>query len=201
MSESIVAARTSLVQIPNDDVGVVYREVADFPGYAVGDDGSVWSSFLRMRRPVGRGTICVIGGPWKPLKQHIDRDGYRDVQLYRQDRRRSYHRRVHNLVLETFVGRRPAGFVGCHNNGDVANNALVNLRWDTQLGNIADSVAQGTRCRGDRCHNARLNTEMVMAIRNRGASGTQQRVIAREFGISQATVWAILAGKAWTHVK
>src|SRR4051812_25448733 len=42
---------------------------------------------------------------------------------------------VHCLVLETFVGPRPRGAYGCHNDGNKSNNALSNLRWDTPKSN------------------------------------------------------------------
>lgn len=68
--------------------------------------------------------------------------GHRAFDLY-VDRlkRRAY---VHALVLEAFVGPRPDGFHGCHNDGDPTNNRLVNLRWDTPSANRLDSVRHGT---------------------------------------------------------
>ena len=51
---------------------------------------------------------------------------------------------VHRLVLEAFVGPRPEGMEGCHNDGNTQNNKLENLRWDTRKNNHADSVKHGT---------------------------------------------------------
>lgn len=53
-------------------------------------------------------------------------------------------RLVHHMVLEAFVGPRPAGLNGLHNDGDPSNSRLTNLRWDTQAANIADAMAHGT---------------------------------------------------------
>lgn len=53
-------------------------------------------------------------------------------------------RLVHHLVLEAFVGPRPPGMEGCHNNGDATENTPANLRWDTRASNIRDSVTHGT---------------------------------------------------------
>ncbi len=50
------------------------------------------------------------------------------------------HVHVHALVLTTFVGPRPDGHEGCHNNGDPSDNRLANLRWDTPSGNRADKL-------------------------------------------------------------
>lgn len=69
----------------------------------------------------------------------------------RRPRRRD--RAMHTMVLEAFVGPRPVGLYGCHNDGDPANNRLTNLRWDTPASNTADKVMHGrdpqrnkTRC-------------------------------------------------------
>jgi hypothetical protein len=52
---------------------------------------------------------------------------------------KSRHRRVHQLVLETFIGPRPPGLECCHWDGVKINNRLMNLRWDTHAANAADS--------------------------------------------------------------
>lgn len=53
-------------------------------------------------------------------------------------------RAVHQLVLEAFVGLRPAGLDCCHGDGDPTNNALTNLRWDTPSANAQDAIRHGT---------------------------------------------------------
>ena len=53
-------------------------------------------------------------------------------------------RMAHRLILETFVGPRPEGMQGCHNDNDPHNNAISNLRWDTPAANNADKIAHGT---------------------------------------------------------
>jgi HNH endonuclease len=47
-------------------------------------------------------------------------------------------RAVHQLVLESFVGPRPDGALGCHWDDDHENNDLSNLRWCTPLANAHD---------------------------------------------------------------
>lgn len=51
--------------------------------------------------------------------------------------------RVHHLVLEAFVGPRPPGYHGCHNNGERLDNRPENLRWDTVTENNRDIVRHG----------------------------------------------------------
>ena len=59
---------------------------------------------------------------------------------------------VHALVMLAFVGPRPNGMHICHNNGDPADNRLVNLRYDTPSENALDSVDHG------RCFQSRKKT-------------------------------------------
>ncbi len=47
-------------------------------------------------------------------------------------------KKVHRLVLETFVGPCPAGMECLHADGDPTNNRLENLRWGTRVENRAD---------------------------------------------------------------
>jgi hypothetical protein len=54
------------------------------------------------------------------------------------------HVHVHTLVLVAFVGPRPAGLYGCHNNGNSSDNRVVNLRWDTPRSNSLDKSIHGT---------------------------------------------------------
>jgi NUMOD4 motif-containing protein/HNH endonuclease len=51
---------------------------------------------------------------------------------------------VHHLVLTAFVGPRPPGLKGCHDDGNTATNWLSNLRWDTQSENMLDKGRHGT---------------------------------------------------------
>lgn len=59
-------------------------------------------------------------------------------------------RLVHQLVLEAFVGPRPPGFDGCHNNGAKFDNCLENLRWDTKSRNTRDQLLHGTHHEANR---------------------------------------------------
>ena len=103
-------------------------------------------------------------------------------------------RTVHSLVLEAFVGPRPHGAEGCHNDSNPMNSALSNLRWDTRAGNFADMVGNGTRRRGTKHHLAKLTDEQVLLIK----SDTRIcRLIALEYGISLSNVNYIKRGQTW----
>ncbi|MCZ4505940.1 NUMOD4 motif-containing HNH endonuclease [Rhodococcus ruber] len=61
-------------------------------------------------------------------------------------------RKVHLCVLESFVGPRPEGMMGCHNNGDNQDNRLENLRWDTPSANMQDKAIHGTNFMMNKTH-------------------------------------------------
>ena len=80
-----------------------WRLIAGTTNYYVSRFGQVWSQ-KRMR-------ILVPGK---------DRDGYRMVHVGKT-------RKMHQLVLEAFVGPRPEGYQCAHLDGNPSNNRLVNL--------------------------------------------------------------------------
>lgn len=77
-------------------------------------------------------------------------NGYRTVGLHMSGS--ETRRTVHRMVLESFVGKRPAGMQACHYDGDRANNKLSNLRWDTIEGNVRDKFRHGTNARDPMSH-------------------------------------------------
>lgn len=98
--------------------------------------------------------------------------------------------RVHCLVLEAFVGPRPDGMQGCHNDSNKANCALGNLRWDTPKGNIEDR----RRYHGDANPNAKITDETRAEIRRRRQNGEKLNAIASDYGISAVRVSQIASG-------
>ena len=67
--------------------------------------------------------------------------GYPRVTLYRDGVKRRYL--VHLLVLTAFVGPRPAGMEGLHDNDIFTDARLVNLAWGSRSENQIDAVANG----------------------------------------------------------
>jgi hypothetical protein len=177
--------------------GVEYRTVPGFVAYKAGSDGSVWSC----RHKTG------LAGRWKRLRPRDSgcttsrpvKGGYKAVVLTSKDGERKA-KLVHVVVLEAFVGPRPAGMECCHNNGDPADNRLENLRWDTHRNNIADSQAQGNIRRGSRHQFAKLTESQVLEMIQLRASGVSFRKLAARFGVRHQTVHGIVAGKYWAHV-
>ena len=66
---------------------------------------------------------------------------YPTVSLWRGGESRTC--RVHNLLLEAFIGPRPPGWHGCHRDDEGQHNNIRNLRWGTPSDNIRDQIANG----------------------------------------------------------
>jgi hypothetical protein len=123
---------------------------------------------------------------------------YVGVMLY--DGGKAYRKRVHSLVLEAFVGARPARADVRHLNGVGNDNRLVNLAWGTRAENCADQVLHGTRRRGARVVNAKLNERDIPNIRAELAAGASQSAVGRRYGVSQSAIYCIARKVTWSHV-
>lgn len=111
----------------------IYKEIPGYPGYRVGNDGSLWT--CRRKGGSDRGANRLTN-TWRRLKA-TSNNGYLRVALVQDGKSRS--RSVHCLVLEAFVGPCPAGMEACHYpDANRANNQLSNLRWATRSENAKD---------------------------------------------------------------
>lgn len=104
-------------------------------------------------------------------------------------------RYVHHLVLEAFVGPRPAGdnIVGLHADDNPANNALENLSWGTQSRNLQDAYLRGRR-------KTKLCEGSVLLMRQEFGAGTPKKELARRFGVTPRTVQQVVLRRTWQHV-
>ena len=158
-----------------------FKPLPSNPDYVIGIGGQVYS------RP--RTVIRCNGRPHRVrgrfMKPHDNGKAVRN----------GYPRRsVGALMLEAFVGPRPAGHECCHIDGDRFNNSLDNLRWGTQADNMADKLRHGTAAK-------RLTAAGVRGIRERVAAGGAQRAEARSHGVSESMVSQIVKRKAWKHLE
>lgn len=92
----------------------------------------------------------------RTLRAGLNSDGYRQTTILRTDGSKRTVK-IHVLVLESFVGLRPLGDFGCHNDGHKLNNMLENLRWDSPFGNAQDRIKHGAS-------RSKLTDEMIMEI-------------------------------------
>jgi hypothetical protein len=171
--------------------GVEFRAVVGFPGYAVGDDGSVWSC-----RKSGNGSGRF--GRWRKLRPVPMQNGYLQVFLRRDGKTVKFL--VHHLVLLTFVGP-PGDRQECRHfpDKDVTNNRKSNLQWGTDKENCQDKFIHNTQPLGVRHYNSKLSEGAVREMRRTKNENTISS-FARRFGVAEATVQDAIAGRTWKHV-
>lgn len=169
-------------------VDEIWKNIAEFEGiYQISTHGRVrrfWPNAILGYK---------ILNPWTDRKtgyQRVDlcTNGHKDV------------RRIHQLVLETFVGLRGQLMEGRHLNGKRQDNRLENLKWGTKSENQQDRVLHGTTNRGR--GNAKLTSVQVSEIRQLLMSSKYtHRSIAAMFGVCESTITDINIGRRWRGVK
>lgn len=184
----------------------VWQQIPGAPNYDVSNHGRV-RSWCRPRKFM-KGTTRS-DRPRLMRLQRSDR-GYYSVGLF-------IHavvtrRRVHQLVLEAFVGPCPPGMETRHLDGDRGNNRLGNLAWGTKIENSRDRDRHGTTVRGERHPSRQMPECLLRGERHPGARLTEEqalaalgssesrKVLAARFNVSLATIHDLKGGRSWLHL-
>lgn len=174
---------------------VEYQPIEGFPGYRVGNDGTIWSCWSTG----GKGPRQLTAAWRIKAPQPSGKRGYYRVLLRRADGKPK-HCYVHVVVLRAFVGPCPEKMEGCHKDDDPKNNYLTNLRWDTKEGNAADRKRNGNGSEGCKQPQAKLTEEAVKDIRAERKRGVTLKVLSQRHGVSMAKISQVARGQNWTHV-
>jgi len=114
---------------------------------------------------------------------------------------RTINKCVHHLVLEAFVGPRQGGQECRHLDGDSHNNHAENLAWGTQRENMEDRARHGRNHRGEKNGYSKLSRDSVIKLRlMRSETGAPYTEIAKAFGVSANTAWAVATHRRWKHI-
>lgn len=161
--------------------GKTFRWIRGYENlYAIGIDGQV---FAYNNNPAFHGKPHSVKACW--VESNRARK-YQYILLWKDGKPKS--RKIHQLVLETFVGLRPPGMVACHKDDNPANNHLDNLYWGT--------VTQNNRQKKSTKYTEQIVWDMYM-LRDQGWSYQQ---IADKYGTTARTIWGILQGECWKDV-
>lgn len=111
---------------------------------------------------------------------------------------------IHRIVYAWHHGETPAGVLVRHLNDNRTDNRPSNLALGTALENAADSRRNGgytgNHTRGTKNPNAKMTPEIVRQMRAEHRGGALQVPLARKYGLSQASAWAIVNHKTWRDV-
>lgn len=157
--------------------------IPNFPNYFATDTGQI---------------VSMRGKNAKIRKTKINKGGY-EIVIMSFDKVETT-RSVHTLVLEAFVGPRPAGMHACHNDGNKTNNHLSNLRWDSAKSNSDDRRKHETDNIGTRNGRNKLSEAQVINIRNQNAIGVDMKTLAQQFGVTYQQIKHIVLRKQWQHL-
>lgn len=118
-------------------------------------------------------------------------------RLYKQMKRDGTYKNfyVSRLVMLAFVGERPDNYVICHIDGDLENNRLDNLRYDTPYENNIDQFRHRNR-------KNTVPTETVIKIRRLFDSGKySNREISNKFNIKLRSIYDITARRTYKWLR
>jgi len=167
------------------------RRVPGFMGYAVGDDGTVWTQKIL-------GSRGKLGREWRKLSPSRKKSGRLEVSLCKDGV--IYYMHVSWLVLMAFVGPRPDGMEACHKNDIQDDNSLDNLYWGTKQDNTRDKHANGRVAHGERSGNSKLTDSKVRQIKGMREEGYTCEEISAFFNMSPGNIAKIVRGDLWKHV-
>lgn len=185
------------------------KPIPGFPGYFASTDGTIWTQ--RRKGGNDRGAGRLLEQP-RPLKMSRNPSGYMTVSLDLEGK--AYPKRVHRLILETFVGPAPEGYHGCHfPDPDKTNNRLENLRWDTISENAKDRYRVRMRKESKpctRCHEVKpfkefykdkrntdglqsecktCHTQLTLATRDENKKRVANRLYMQRRRVKDAKIW------------
>lgn len=128
-----------------------------------------------------------------------DSDGYLIICLHQN--KKQFNKKVHRLIIEAFNGK--SELEVNHKDGNKKNNKLDNLEYCTMMQNQQHAWSTGLRKAksGKDSHYAKLTEDQVRHIRELLIMDLSQASIARNFGISQSTVYKIKHKQIWKNLK
>ena len=162
--------------------------------------GNAYDGLYQVSRD-GR-VFSLVTNKW--LKPRSAGNGYHAVMLYKDKKGKNFL--VHRLVAEAFVERPLEKSCVNHIDGDKTNNSAENLEWVTYSENMYHSSRMGLHAGSDIQKAAarkngkvmrKLTDDQAATVHKLYADGMLQREIAKQFGMSQSQISAILLGKVY----
>lgn len=168
------------------------------PQHIFEKDGVMWST-----RPGSIGYLIgsngvVIGRRGNPLKGGKDTKGYPQVLMFDINNKQKTPK-VHRLVAEAFLLNPLNKPQVNHKDANKENNDLSNLEWSTNSENHAHKMSLGLNIspRGEASGRAIITEEDACCIYMDERS---KKIIAEEYGVSLATVYAIKSKRNWNYI-
>ena len=166
------------------------KDIPEFENYSITKDGRVWSkSRIDPHRHKRKG---------KWLRSKVSHDNRLCVNLYKKGK--LYTKKIHRLILETYIGSCPEGMECRHLDGNSRNNNLSNLKWGTRSENRQDAIKHGTII-GENHSQNKLNksdVRMIVYIYQTGLFSIQK--VADMYGVCSQSIHNIIHKRTWKHI-
>ena len=109
---------------------------------------------------------------------------------------------AHRISFQLYVGEIQEGLFVCHHcdNPGCVNPAHLFLGTNADNLRDRDNKGRGVYCCGEKNVLAKLTATQVVEIRVAYSEGATQRNLAKEFGVSQATICHIVRRQHWKNV-
>lgn len=132
----------------------------------------------------------------------IEFAGCKDSKGYGLKRVGSKLKKAHRLAWEETHGEIPDGMIICHHCDNPACVNVGHLFLGTYQDNMDDKIRKGRQSpplRGEANGYSKLTEDVVHYIKKMRGKTTQTE-LAKKFGVAQATISDIQAGRTWQHV-
>lgn len=107
---------------------------------------------------------------------------------------------VHRVVLEAFTPNIENKLECNHVNGDILDNRIENLEWNTRSENVLHAYRLKLCPHGETHNFSKLTRNEVLEIRRLSKISYKNRKLADKFNMSMSTINRIVKGKTWKHL-
>lgn len=165
----------------------IWEPVKGFRDYWISNKGRVKHVSNRYRDRGGYIVMRVVG------------KRYSQISLRKENK--SYSASVSVLVLTYFDKPRPSPLhQAAHNDGNMQNDNITNLRWATCKENNLDKVQHGTLLIGSRNPTSVLKESDIPEIFYLKSLGLSHRDIGEVYDVSKSTIKAVISKRNWKHI-
>lgn len=154
----------------------------------------------KVRSWKGHNQNCPKRKTPKLLNQFVN-NGYYKISLHNKGNTKRGIA-IHRIVSEAFIPNTENKPFVNHKDGNKLNNHVSNLEWCTPQENHEHAAKTGLMERGEDRHCSKLTKPDVIAIRKiyNSEKDVSQRVLARQYNVSQRLIWNIVNNVSWVHV-
>ena len=166
----------------------IWKDILGYEGsYQISTHGRVKS--LDRYVVYSNGSVRFYKG--KILKQSHNNEGRPQVALNRNSKSHTFS--VQRLMSYAFMGERPKGYIICHNDGNMLNNNIENLRYDKLRENSIDMYRHGCKVTI-----GKLSIEDVVEIRRLYATGKYlQKDLANIYNVNQSNISHVIKSETF----